>query len=48
VACVEFYDLLLVNKGYGAASTELDLNFDNTVSLIDLLTVTGNWGGACI
>lgn len=48
VACVELLDLLVVNQGYGAASTELDLNFDGTVSLIDLLTVTGNWGGACI
>jgi hypothetical protein len=48
VACVELLDLLVVNRGYGAASTELDLNFDGTVSLVDLLTVTGNWGGACI
>jgi hypothetical protein len=48
VACVELLDLLAVNKGYGAASTELDLNFDGTVSLVDLLTVTGNWGGACV
>jgi hypothetical protein len=48
IACVELLDLLVVNKGYGAASTELDLNFDGTVSLIDLLTVTGNWGGACL
>ena len=46
-SCVELLDLLLVNKGYGAASTELDLNFDGTVGLVDLLLVTGNWGGAC-
>lgn len=48
IACVELLDLLVVNDGYGAPSTTLDLNFDGTVSLIDLLTVTGNWGGACI
>jgi hypothetical protein len=48
VACVELLDLLVVNKAYGAASTESDLNFDGSVSLIDLLTVTGSWGGACI
>lgn len=46
--CVDLQDLLVVNDGYGKASTELDLNFDGTVSLIDLLTVTGKWGGDCI
>lgn len=46
--CVELLDLLLVNRGYGAASNELDLNLDGTVGLVDLLTVTGNWGGACV
>jgi hypothetical protein len=48
IACVELSDLLLTNKGYGGTSTELDLNRDGTVSVIDLLTVTANWGGACV
>ncbi len=48
VACTGLDDLLRVNGGYGAASTDFDLNFDGTVSLIDLLTVTQNWTGACV
>ncbi len=46
--CVELLDLLAVNGAYGAASTEFDLNFDGSVGLADLLTVTQSWDGACV
>lgn len=45
--CVNLNDLLAVNGAYGSSNAQFDLNFDGTVSLVDLLTVTQNWGGAC-
>jgi hypothetical protein len=46
--CVELLDLLAVNKAYGTTTAEFDLDFSGAVGLVDLLTVTGNWGGACV
>lgn len=46
--CIELRDLLAVNKVYGTSTKEYDLNFDNTVSLLDLLTITSKWGTECL
>lgn len=48
LGCVDFADLSAVNKGYGGTNPEFDLDFNGTVGLIDLLTVTANWATTCV
>lgn len=48
IGCVDYKDLSAVNKGYGTTNAEFDLDFNGTVGLIDLLTVTGKWATTCV
>jgi hypothetical protein len=48
IGCVDYKDLSLVNKAYGQPNAEFDLDFNGTVGLIDLLTVTGSWATTCV